>query len=157
MNQIEAFDKDDTMKTYKHILVATDFTKCSEEAAKRAVEIARQFNAKLTFLHVIEHFPDYMPVNLVPPEDVDPTQYVTEKRQKQLEHLTRHTHYANAKPLLRMALSSTKCEIVHVAKEINADLIITGTHGYRGLSALLGSVAEGVVHLAPCEVMIVRS
>ncbi len=41
------------MKAYKHILIATDFTKCSEEAAKRAVDLARRFNAKLTFLHVI--------------------------------------------------------------------------------------------------------
>lgn len=144
------------MKAYKHILIATDFTNCSEDAAKRAVDLARRFNAKLTFLHVIEHFPDYMPVNLVPPEDVDPTQYVTEKCQERLEKLTRHTHYSNVKPLVRMALSSTKREIVRVAKEIHADLIITGTHSHKGLSALLGSVAEGVVHLAPCEVMIVR-
>jgi universal stress protein A len=145
------------MKAYKHILIATDFTNCSEMAAKRAVDLARRFKARLTLLHVIEHFPDYMPVELVPPEDVDPTQYVTERCQERLEQLARHTRYSNAKSLVRMTLDSTKREIVRVAKEINADLIITGTHGYRGLSALLGSVAEGVAHLAQCEVMIVRS
>ena len=144
------------MKAYKHILIATDFTNCSEKAAQRAVDLARRFNAKLTLLHVIEHFPDYMPVDMVPPEDVDPTQYVTEQCQSRLEKITRHAHYSNAKSLVRMASSSTKREIIRVAKEIKADLIITGTHEHRGLSALLGSVAEGVVHLAPCEVMIVR-
>ena len=145
------------MKAYEHILAAVDFTKFSEKAVERAVDLARQFNAKLTLLHVIEHFPDYLPVNLVPPEDVDPTQHAIERCQGLLEQLVKRIQCPNAKLLVRVSLSSAKNEIVLVAKVIKADLIVTGTHGHSGPSALLGSTAEGVVHLAPCEVFVVRS
>jgi nucleotide-binding universal stress UspA family protein len=48
-------------------------------------------------------------------------------------------------------------EIARLASELDADLIVVGTHGRRGLSRLLlGSVAEGTVRLAPCPVLVVR-
>jgi nucleotide-binding universal stress UspA family protein len=48
-------------------------------------------------------------------------------------------------------------EIAQLASDLEADLVIVGTHGRRGISRmLLGSVAEGVVRLAPCPVLVVR-
>ena len=48
-------------------------------------------------------------------------------------------------------------EIVETAKARQVDLIIMGTHGRTGLlHVLLGSVAEKVVRLAPCSVLVVR-
>jgi len=48
-------------------------------------------------------------------------------------------------------------EIAQLASDLEADLVIVGTHGRRGFSRmLLGSVAEGVVRLAPCPVLVVR-
>ena len=48
-------------------------------------------------------------------------------------------------------------EIVETAKSQQVDLIVMGTHGRTGLHhVLLGSVAEKVVHLAPCPVLVVR-
>jgi nucleotide-binding universal stress UspA family protein len=48
-------------------------------------------------------------------------------------------------------------EIVKVAQEERADMIVMGTHGRSGLNrALLGSVAERVIRLAPCPVLTVR-
>ncbi len=48
--------------------------------------------------------------------------------------------------------------IVQVAREINADLILLGTHGYKGLThAVMGSVAEHVVRKAPCPVLTLRA
>jgi nucleotide-binding universal stress UspA family protein len=48
--------------------------------------------------------------------------------------------------------------IVDYAKEWHADLIVMGTHGRTGLSHMLtGSVAERVVRLAPCSVLVTRS
>ena len=48
-------------------------------------------------------------------------------------------------------------EIVDTAKARQVDLIIMGTHGRTGLlHVLLGSVAEKVVRLAPCSVLVVR-
>lgn len=48
--------------------------------------------------------------------------------------------------------------ILEAAEELDADLIVMGTHGRRGISrALLGSVAEDVVRRAPCPVLTVRT
>jgi nucleotide-binding universal stress UspA family protein len=48
-------------------------------------------------------------------------------------------------------------DIVRLATEVQADLIVVGTHGRRGLShLLLGSVAERVIRTAPCPVLTVR-
>jgi nucleotide-binding universal stress UspA family protein len=48
--------------------------------------------------------------------------------------------------------------IVAVADEVRADLIVMGTHGYKGLShAVMGSVAEQVVRKAPCPVLTLRA
>ena len=48
-------------------------------------------------------------------------------------------------------------EIIETAKMQQVDLIVMGTHGRTGLQyMLLGSVAEKVVHLAPCPVLVVR-
>ena len=48
-------------------------------------------------------------------------------------------------------------EIAQLAADLEADLVVVGTHGRRGLSrVLMGSVAEGVVRLAPCAVLVVR-
>ena len=48
--------------------------------------------------------------------------------------------------------------IVDEAKGMSAELLVMGTHGRRGLNHLLvGSVAEGVIRLTPCPVLLVRS
>jgi universal stress protein A len=47
-------------------------------------------------------------------------------------------------------------EIHHVAEEIGADLVVVGSHGRHGLSLLMGSTANGVLHGAKCDVLAVR-
>jgi len=47
-------------------------------------------------------------------------------------------------------------EIIVVAKEKSADLIVVGTHGRRGLQRLLGSTANSVINHAACDVLAVR-
>lgn len=148
------------MEVYKHILIATDFTEFSKKAADRAVNLARLCNAELTLLHVVEQyqqFLSYISVEWIPPEDMEPWKSATGHSQKQLARLAKHIDYSKTKILTRVTKESAKHEIVRIAKEISADLIVTGAHGHSGLRKLLGSIAEGVVHLAPCEVLVVRS
>lgn len=52
---------------------------------------------------------------------------------------------------------SPESRIVETAENMNADLIIVGSHGYnRWERLLLGSVSDSVVHHAPCSVLVVR-
>ena len=56
-----------------------------------------------------------------------------------------------------MRIGRSADEIINVAKEKDADLIIMSTHGYTGLKhAFLGSTTENVVRYAPCPVLTVR-
>ena len=62
--------------------------------------------------------------------------------------------YPKAKTMAREGPARTG--ILDVAREIGADLIVMGTHGRSGFQhALLGSVAERVVHHSPCPVLVV--
>jgi len=59
--------------------------------------------------------------------------------------------------LSHLRLEAPAEELAQIAADLEADLIVLGTHGRRGLSRLLlGSVAEAVVRLAPCPVFVVR-
>jgi nucleotide-binding universal stress UspA family protein len=56
-----------------------------------------------------------------------------------------------------LGIDSPAEEIARLASVLNADLVVIGSHGHRGLRhALLGSVAERIVRLSPAPVLIVR-
>jgi nucleotide-binding universal stress UspA family protein len=57
-----------------------------------------------------------------------------------------------------LRLEAPAHEIAQIAADLEADLVVVGTHGRTGISRLLlGSVAESVVRLAPCPVFVVRA
>ena len=51
---------------------------------------------------------------------------------------------------------STRREILRLAKELDTNLIVIGSHGREGIQRLLGSTANAVLHGAPCDVLAVR-
>jgi nucleotide-binding universal stress UspA family protein len=58
---------------------------------------------------------------------------------------------------LEVAIGNPAEEIVQIAVDNAADLLLLGTHGRKGVAKLvLGSVAEQVLHMAPCSVLIAR-
>jgi nucleotide-binding universal stress UspA family protein len=56
----------------------------------------------------------------------------------------------------RVVCGAPDQQLIEIAKEWNADLIVVGSHGRGFWGRLLGSVSTGVVHHAPCSVLIVR-
>ena len=53
-------------------------------------------------------------------------------------------------------MGPTKSQIQEIAESIGIDLIICGSHGRHGLSLLLGSTANAVLHHATCDVLAIR-
>ncbi len=141
---------------FNHILIATDFSACAERATELGVELAEKFDARLTLVHSWDvssysYGADlYLPGDLATPiEKAAATELA-----RAIEALKRR--YPRADAILRTG--EPWQEIVAVATEIHADLIILGTHGRRGLSrALIGSVAEKVVRMATQPVLTVHS
>jgi len=142
---------------YKHVLATTDFTPISEQAAQRAAAIARSNGARLTLLYVVEHFPEDIPIDRIGPEDQDPQTFLTRRAQQDLQRFA--AGIPDIEPTLEVVTSiySAKAEIVNYAQAHGIDLIVIGTHAGHGVLGMLGSTANGVVHAAHQDVLVVRA
>jgi nucleotide-binding universal stress UspA family protein len=145
----------------KKILVPVDFSEQSRKAMEYALSFARQFNAEVLLLHVIEIAPlaaPAWPVSPVPMmHDVTTQASLRESAAKQLAGWRQEiSSEARVKASVREGVSA-HAEIVTAANEGNFDLVILGTQGRTGLTHfLIGSTAERVVRHAPCPVLVVR-
>lgn len=141
------------MANYKHILLAVDLTEESNPVAERAVALATQTQAKLSVIHVIE------PINFAYGGDIPMDLTAI---QDQLDEHARQKLVEFAKPYnipeqnQYTLVGLPQNEIHRIAKEDEVDLIVVGSHGRHGLSLLLGSTANGVLHGATCDVLAVR-
>ncbi len=143
------------MKTIEHILVATDFSKPSKRAIQVATEVAMTFKASLTMVHVFEYpRAAYTDSALYSGGLVEP---VLEEAQFKLSELLGSTRQQVPEASAQIRQGIAYEEILAVARESGADLIVMGTHGRTGFArAVLGSLAEKVVRLSPVPVLTVR-
>ena len=142
---------------YVHVLVAVDFTPFSDLAARRASEIARISNAGLTMLHVVDYFPEDVPLDVVAPEDEDPADYLRRHAADRLAELAREIEQDEAVSKVAFSTHSARHEIIRIAREESVDLIVVASHGRRGLAEYLGSTAHAIIHGADCDVLVVRA
>jgi len=142
----------------KTILHPTDFSEPSKYALEYAVACARQFGAKLYLLHVLPDTPvaGYWGTLAVPTTIPIMADLAEESRKALKEILAPEVRGATSvEYLVRQGVPFL--EIIRCAVEIQADLIVCGTHGRTGLKhAIIGSVAENVVRKSPCPVLTVR-
>lgn len=143
------------MKGYQHILMATDFSEGDPDVGQRALELSKHYQARLTLLHVVEHFPvvdsTYGPIM---PFEIDLTEQMIAAARTRMETLGKRLAVAEEHRLVEVG--SPKFEIVRVAEEQGVDLIVVGSHGRHGVGLLLGSTTSSVIHHAPCDVLAVR-
>ena len=142
------------MLQVRQILVPIDFTDPSDRAVDVAAIMAKQFKAKLWLVHVIEQF-TYSVTDTVQVVD----HYMALKTIAQPLLQIRHQRLLKKGLTVRTLLTRGNIagEIVGQAKKNRVDLIVMGSHGRTGIRRLLlGSVAERVVRLASCSVLIVR-
>ena len=141
--------------TYQHILVATDFSEFSERVTGRARDLAERYLAELSIIHVVENLPimdsSFGPIT---PLDTDFTEQMLQTARKRLDELADRLSVPESRRWLE--LGSPKAEIIRVAAEQTADLIVLGSHGRHGIGLLLGSTASSVIHHARCDVLAVR-
>ncbi len=148
--------------TPKHFLVPTDFSPYADQALTYAIELAHALDARLTLLHVF----DLLHVCHLTPLTVEETpfsyfdaylQEIESDAQQQMQASLAHVHRAGLRGDSVIVQGVVFDTIVEIARAKKADLIIMGTHGRTGVQhVLLGSVAERVVRLAPCPVLVVR-
>ena len=148
------------------ILAPTDLSKYSGFAMEWAAYMAQCMRADLLLLHVIPEeegkiMEEVIGEGAVVQISKGIRQNVVEERQKRLveqyEMVVSREIKASLKVEQMVRIGFPFLEIIRVAKEKDVDLIVLGTHGRTGLAhALIGSVAEKVVHHAHCPVLSVK-
>ncbi len=142
----------------RRILFPTDFSRCAQQALLHAVHWAEEYGAELHVVHAVDAVGQWQNNPEALPN--------ARQMQEQLKNVAKSQLSATIKALQADRIQikqaqirgiSTAPAILAYAKDNDADLIVMGTHGRRGLGHLfLGSVAEEVVRLAPCPVLTIR-
>lgn len=132
----------------KQIVVAYDFSETAELALQRAVElVCRAPNHFLHFITVIDPEHDYRHAEQVQQLLVMRLERIFGERRPELQ-----TQY-----FVHARIGEPVAEILGVASEVGADMIVIGSHGRTGLRRLIhGSVSEMVVRRALCPVIVAR-
>ncbi len=140
----------------RRILVPVDFSPPSEAALDTAIEFARRFGSELTLFHAHE-LPAYVFPDGVMPVSPEILNEMERSLAEELERLAVRVRAAGVAVACRSGMGAHDVEILRCADDIDADLIIMGTHGRTGIRhALIGSVAEKVVRRARCPVLTVH-
>ena len=142
--------------TVKHILVPTDLSEDADYALVYAIELAQKLQARLILLHAVDTTPLEVAeiASQRPPSD---WQEVETGIEQKLEASLKRLHDVGLQGETLIVHGVPFQSIIDTAQDKGADLIVMGTHGRTGLPhALMGSVAEKVVRLAPCPVLVTR-
>jgi len=140
------------MHDYQHILVATDLHNDALPVVREAISLAQKYGAKLSLISVVPSVPYYLASGVSSISDIE-DQLENETR-KRLDKIKQDL---GIEADFYLQHGSAKLEIVRLAEKLGVDLIVIGSHGHRGVQRLLGSTSSGVLHLAHCNVLVVRS
>jgi len=146
---------------YKRIVVAVDGSETSNKALDEATKLAREMSSIILLLHVCEELPimwepDGMNMMLIQNSLEAIADAGKELLEKHRKMLTQQNITAETK-LVKTYDGRISSVISDEAQKWNADLLVVGTHGRKGIAHLLmGSVAEGVTRTTSMPVLLVR-
>jgi universal stress protein A len=141
------------MAAYKKILVLLDLSEGSEQVAMAGRDMAAYSNATMIVLHVVEFVPvEPLGESLMPTVQIEDD--LIKRARSQLGELT--ARLALAKATWRVEAGNTKSEILRVAKEVQADLIVLGSRERHGLAIMVNFTEDTVLHAAHCDLLAVR-
>jgi nucleotide-binding universal stress UspA family protein len=143
----------------RSILVPTDFSECARHAVPFAAELARLLGARVICLYVVE--PVVQPVGWTPMAEPMPAAELGERLEetaaRDLPAFSKSEEFAGLEVEDVIAHGEPAAEIVRVAEERGAGLIVISSHGRTGIGRILfGSTAESVVRHARCPVLVVK-
>jgi nucleotide-binding universal stress UspA family protein len=150
------------MQEIQTIITPVDFSDNADMIAQSAAYTAGKFGAMLHLIFVVQNFEDYSgffvpPVNL-PNLEEELLKSAQQRMDEFIAEKEKDFQQAGATAVHSKVLTGDVSEeILNYAREIDCNLIIMGTHGYKGLERIMfGSVADKVVKNACCPVMTIN-
>lgn len=151
------------MDTYRQILVAVDLTEDSQLVCRKALAVAKENRASVLLVHVVEFIyqmsTSYDPLFYPSFEElaIDEEELIKLAKEK-MAGLIKELNVKEGISFDHNVVSGIpKSEILRLAEEKNADLIVCGSHGRSGFELLLGSTANAILHHANCDVLAIRT
>ncbi len=143
---------------YSKILVPTDGSALSQQAAAAAVEFARAVGAEIVAVSVAQPYPMIAAEAVVVLDTETETRALLEQAQQNVDKVAQLAKAAGVACSVGTALSYVPHEeIIKAAVDHHCDLIFMGSHGRHGLSKLLaGSVTQNVLAYSSIPVLVLR-
>ena len=146
---------------YHHILIATDGSRLAEQAARTGVDLARCMQAQLVVLYVAPSYPmdNFISARMPLPDEVGRIEQDGADAADSALDRIRHMALAAQLDMRDVVLQSDHPAeaIVACAHKFGCDLIVLGSHGYRGIKRLLlGNTAQQVLSLSTVAVLVTR-
>jgi nucleotide-binding universal stress UspA family protein len=144
---------------YKKILCPIDGSETSNRGMQEAIKLAKNQQAKLMFVHVLDtYFPIIDGVGNFTPVDI--TEVLRENAEAVITEAKKIANNAGVTAevkVLDSVGSRPSSSIVNHAKAWQADIIVMGTHGLRGINRIvMGSDAENVLRTSTVPVLLVN-
>lgn len=144
----------------ERILVPIDGSPTSQKAAMTAIDIAKRYGSEMIFMTVARR-PEIIGTGSSGYGGVynldTLTDELTKHQEKILDNFVDHLDLAGIKTEKRIAVGTPSEEIVDMAAEIKADLIVIGRRGYSRIKRFfIGSVSNRVISEAPCPVLVIN-
>lgn len=145
------------MSEIKNILVPIDFSEVSEFVAVWAKEFAQKLGAKIHLVFVLEDLTEYEGFYIRAEALTELENLLLEGAQKSMDDFVKK-HFSDVPEVNQVIVKGDVVEkILETGQRVNADLIIIGTHGRKGLDRILfGSVADGVVKQSSIPVITIN-
>ena len=141
---------------FKKVLIAIDDSTFAAHAAEVGGDLATQLGAEVAFVTVV----DTSGITFDPNSGIPADDWLAMLKgdAKTLLNAFAARRPVASPPLEFLEVGKPAVKIVEAAKTWEADLVVMGTHGRNAVAnVLLGSVAQGVLHHAPCPVMVLRA
>ena len=145
------------MFNIKNILLPTDFSNLSLSAASYAVDIAKQYGAKIHLLNVLEKTPPILAIRSLDLSEEKIVKTIEEDAKNSLAKALEKINKDKSIEIVPVIKKGIDFEtIIDYCESSKIDLIVIATHGRTGiLRTLLGSVAEKVIRYATCPVLVI--
>ena len=141
------------MAVYRHILLVVDLSEDSLAIGRKAQALAQAMGAEVELLHVVEFVPIGPMGDTLMPTDQIEDGLAKVARGKLAALVGRLNLKVSA---ARVEVGNTKAEILRVAEEEKADLIVMGSRERHGVAILVNFTEDTVLHGAHCDVLAIR-